>query len=58
MDSKMTPSIAFIEELELHLESLVIEDLKNNDNIRESQEGAHYYVEAETDFDFNLQGGS
>ena len=53
-----TPSVAFIEELELHLESLVIENLENNDNMRESQEGAHYYVEAKTNSDFKLQDGS
>jgi hypothetical protein len=55
MDNKMTPTAAFTEEPELQLQPLIIEDLENDEQeIGESQEGTQYYVQAESDSDFEI----
>jgi hypothetical protein len=59
MGSKMTPSAAYREELEPHLDSLAIEDLGNKEqHMHKSEEGTQYYVESESDCDLGLEGRS
>ena len=59
MDSKMIPSTAYREELQPQLDSLVIEDLGNEEqHLHESEEGMQYYIESESDCDLGLEGGS
>jgi hypothetical protein len=54
----MTPSTPYREELEPHLDSLVIEDLGNEEQHMHESEETQYYIEAESDCDLGLEGGS